>query len=415
MFGHSLTLFKLFGFRVSVHASWLFLAVLVVWTLAVGHFPDAVPGLAPASYWMMGVAGLLGLAFSIVAHEFAHALVARRFDMPIRGITLFIFGGVAEMENEPTSAKGEFWMAIAGPIMSFLLAIAFYLLAVLAGVRLVDGTVVVSVPAVILLYLAGINAILAAFNMVPAFPLDGGRVLRAALWAWKDDILWATRIAARAGWAFGFVLIVLGVWSVVTGNVVGGIWWFVIGIFVQMAATAHLQQHVHTSMLAGIPVSAVMRRDPVTVQPSLSLTRLLNDYFLRHYFKDFPVVDGGRVVGCVSLASLREQSDGPLATVTVGDVMQPCSEENTIAPEADASRALQKMQRGTKSRLLVMRDDRLVGILSLRDLLNYLGIRQEIDQITTRGDGWSGSGRDQDMGRSSGLSAAARVRGGRVW
>ena len=395
MFGRSVTLFKLFGFRVRLHASWAFLAVLIVWTLAVGYFPKIAPGLDTISYWAMGLAGLIGLAFSIIAHEFAHALVARRFDMPIRSITLFIFGGVAEMEDEPTSAKGEFWMAIAGPIMSIILAAALYLLAVLlpGGARLLDGAIVPSEATLILLYLAGINGLLAIFNMIPAFPLDGGRMLRAALWAWKDDILWATRIAARAGSAFGFVLMVLGLWAFVTGSVVGGVWWFIIGVFVQMAAASHLQHHVHRSMLAGVPVSALMRANPITVTPDLRLDRLLIDYFLRYYFREFPVVEGARVIGCVSLEGLRQRSGDALATQSVGDVMQPCGQDKTIPPDADASRALQKMQRSSKSRLFVTRDTELLGIISLRDLLNYLGIRREIEQLNFRDESWATTSR----------------------
>lgn len=384
MFDRSLTLFRLFGFRVGVDASWLLLAVLIVWTLAVGYFPAAYPGLEPASYWAMGVAGLLGLAVSIVLHELAHALVARRFNMPIRGITLFVFGGVAEMEDEPTSAKGEFWMALAGPVMSVVLAVVFYLLVALipGGVGVTEGKIELSAPAMVLAYLAGLNLLLAVFNIVPAFPLDGGRMLRAALWGWKGDILWATRIAARAGWAFGFFLMAAGLAAFVTGSVVGGIWWFILGLFVQMAASAHLQQHVQRSMLAEVPVSAVMRTDPISVTPELALDRLLNDYFLRYYFKDFPVLEGGRLVGCVSLESLRDRAKTALATQRVVDVMDACGEDNTIAPDAEAGRALQKMQRGRKSRLLVSREGQLVGVLSLRDLLSYLGIRQEIERLT---------------------------------
>ncbi|ANW00901.1 site-2 protease family protein [Bradyrhizobium icense] len=392
MFDRSLTLFRLFGFRVGIDASWLLLAVLIVWTLSVGYFPQSFPGREPASYWAMGVAGLLGLAVSIVLHELAHAVVARRYDMPIRGITLFVFGGVAEMEDEPTSAKGEFLMAVAGPIMSLGLAVFFYLLVLLVpgGVSIADGEMALSAHAVVLLYLAGINCILAIFNVVPAFPLDGGRMLRAALWAWSDDILWATRIAARAGWAFGFLLMAAGLFAFVTGSVVGGIWWFILGLFVQMAASSHLEHHVRRSILAGIPVSAVMRRDPISVAPALTLDRLLDEYFLRHYFKEFPVVDDRRLVGCVSLEALRDKAAPTLARQQVSGVMQVCGEDNTISPETDASRALYKMQRGRRDHLLVARDGQLVGVLSLRDLLSYLGIRQELEQLTSR-DGRAGT------------------------
>lgn len=382
MFGRSVTLFRLFGFRVGVDASWLFLAALVTWTLASGYFPNVLPGHATSVYWAMGVAGFLGLALSIVLHEFAHSLVARRFDMPIRGITLFIFGGVAEMEDEPTTAKGEFWMAIAGPVMSLALAIVLYFAVafVPGGVELADGGITLSPAATVVFYLAMINGLLAVFNLVPAFPLDGGRVLRSALWAWKGDMLWATQIAARAGSLFGFMLMILGVWAFVTGNAVGGVWWFIIGAFLQMVAGAHLQRQLQRSMLADMPVSAVMRRDPISVAPDLTLERLLNDYFLRHYFKDFPVTQDDRLVGCISLDALRGRTKESLARDKVRDAMQPCGEENTVSPDAKATRALQRMQRNGKTRLIVMHGDRLAGILSLRDLLGYLSIRAEVEQ-----------------------------------
>jgi Zn-dependent protease len=228
MFRYRVTLFSLFGFKVSVDASWLLLAVLITWSLAVGYFPQAAPGLPKETYWWLGVAGLIGFAFSIVFHELSHSLVARRFDMPIRGITLFVFGGVAEMEDEPPGAKAEFWMAIAGPLMSFFLALVFFLL---GGLFVEAGAAKPTPLAVLFGLLAYINTVLGVFNLVPAFPLDGGRVLRAALWYWKGDIAWATRVAASAGSVFGFVLIAIGLVNAVTGNIVGGLWWFLIGRF----------------------------------------------------------------------------------------------------------------------------------------------------------------------------------------
>jgi Zn-dependent protease len=206
MFGPSLKLFTLSGFDVKVDVSWIVIAVLVVWSLAAGLFPVWIEGLQPAVYWYMGIAGAIGLFGSIILHEFGHSIVARKYGIPIRGITLFIFGGVAEMEKEPPTAKSEFLMAIAGPVMSLFLVVVFSALYMAAAAAEVAMSIVA-----VLAYLAWINAIVVVFNMIPAFPLDGGRVLRSLLWAWKKRLRWATRVASTIGSGFGFVLIGFGI------------------------------------------------------------------------------------------------------------------------------------------------------------------------------------------------------------
>jgi len=197
MFLHRFKLCSLFGFQVWIDASWFLIGALIAWTLAGAIFPAALPGLSTSTYWWMGIAAAIGLLFSIVFHETAHSLVARRYGIEIKGITLFIFGGVAQMEGEPENARSEFLMALAGPVSSLLLSAALFLLSGLIGA--VHGPH----PAVaVAWYLGSLNAILGIFNLAPAFPLDGGRMLRAALWGWRKDIGWATRIASHAGEAF---------------------------------------------------------------------------------------------------------------------------------------------------------------------------------------------------------------------
>jgi len=229
-------LFNLMGFEVRLHSSWLILGVLVVVSLAGGFFPGEFPGYSRGDYWWMALGGVAGLLFSIVIHEFAHSVVARHYGIPMRGITLFIFGGVAEMGSEPPNAKSEFLMAIAGPLTSFLVsACSFAVQAVIVVLGLPGFAAVFS-------YLAWINLLLGLFNLVPAFPLDGGRVLRAALWAKKRDLVAATRIASGFGSAFGWFLILLGVWSLFRGNVVGGVWWILLGLFVRNASDVSYRQ-----------------------------------------------------------------------------------------------------------------------------------------------------------------------------
>jgi Zn-dependent protease len=203
MFGKGITLFKLFGFKVKIDFSWLILGLLITWTLAEGLFPYQIKGLHPITYWIMGVAGALGLLFSIVFHELWHSLIARKFGLSMRGITLFIFGGVAEMTEEPPSPKAEFFMAVAGPISSVVLSLGLFAIFFIGA-----GAGWPKSITVVINYLAFLNLILAGFNLMPAFPLDGGRVLRSVLWGWKDNIRWATQVSSKIGGAFGIALIV---------------------------------------------------------------------------------------------------------------------------------------------------------------------------------------------------------------
>jgi len=218
MFGKSFKLFKILGFEVRIDASWIIIALLITWSLAQGVFPIYADYLTPVTYWILGAAGALGLFISIVVHELSHSLVARRFGLPMRGITLFIFGGVAEMDDEPPSPKAEFFMAIAGPIASIIIGLFFI------GLFSVGRVLFWPTPPMILFsYLGTINLILAAFNLLPAFPLDGGRVLRSILWGWRKNLRWATRVSSIISSSFGLALVFLGIFSVLGGGLVGGI------------------------------------------------------------------------------------------------------------------------------------------------------------------------------------------------
>jgi Zn-dependent protease/CBS domain-containing protein len=374
MFFYRVRFFSLFGFDVYVDASWLLLAVLIAWSLAVGVFPSIDPGLTSAAYWSMAVVATVGLLFSIVFHEMSHAAVAQVFGMPIRGITLFIFGGVAEMHSEPTSALSEFLMALAGPVASAVLGLLFFLL--FGFVASSQGPAAV---AGVLWYLSCLNWTLAAFNLVPAFPLDGGRMLRAALWGWRKDLTWATSIAAGAGNIFGILLIVLGLIEVLRGDFVGGVWLSLIGLFLRGAASATYEQTLARQILAGHPVSRFMNRRPITVSPELSVRELVEDYVYRYHHKVLPVVRDGRLLGCVTTAQVGEVGEDQWGRRTVADIMEPCSEENTISPETDALEAMTKMQRTGRSPLLVVDRGQLVGILSLRDLLEFLTLKLQFE------------------------------------
>lgn len=377
MFGRRFHLFNLSGFAVSIDASWFLLAILIVWSLATGVFPVYLRGLSAGAYWAMGVAGAIGLFLSIVIHEFFHSVVARRYGLPMKGITLFIFGGVAEMTEEPPSAKVEFRMAIAGPIASLLIAAVCWVLAL--GLRRVAPA-----PATIVLaYLALLNLALAIFNLIPAFPLDGGRVLRSLLWARWNSLRRATRVASRFGSGFGVLLIIAGVVSVLFGDVIQGIWWFLIGLFVRSAASSSYQQVLIRRALEGEPVRRFMTTNPVSVSPSTSIHDLVEQYIYRFHFKFFPVTEDGRLVGCVSTRQVKSVPQSEWATHTVGSVMDQCAPNTVVHPDADAMQALSKMQQSGASRLIVAEDGALVGVIALKDMLDFLALKVELEDGAT--------------------------------
>ncbi len=385
IFTHRIRLFSLFGFDVWIDASWLLLAALISWTLAEAVFPETTPNLATATYWWMAGAATIGLLFSIVFHETAHSLVARRYGLPIRGITLFVFGGVADMEREPPSPKSELLMAAAGPLASFLLGAAFLVLLTLAKTwnapDAIQGT---------LWYLGYINLMLALFNLVPAFPLDGGRVLRAALWSWRNDLAWATRIATNAGNLFGIGLIVYGVVNVMTGNFIGGMWLFLIGLSLRGAAAASYQEVIARTALEGVPVLRVMNREPIAVAPDLPVAAFIEDYVYRRHHRSFPVARRGLLVGCVGTEQAAKLDRAAWPSTPVERIMAPCDADDVVSPETDALAALAQMRRGGRSRLWVVKEGRLVGVLSLHDMLELLAAKLELE---------SGGG---ELGRQSG-------------
>ena len=373
MFSHRIKLFALFGFQVWIDASWLLVGALIVWTLAVAVFPADLPGFKAATYWWMAVAATIGLLFSIVFHETAHSLVARRYGIEIRGITLFVFGGVAQMGSEPESARAEFLMALAGPVASLVLAAALFALSGAIGSLHGPQTI-----AEVVWYIGSLNLMLGLFNLVPAFPLDGGRMLRAALWGWRGDIGWATRIAATAGDAFGTLLIVLGVFDVLRGDFVGGIWVFLIGMFLRGAAGAGYQQTMAQRLLADVAVAQVMTPDPVSVPPDLPIDRFIEDYLYRHHHREFPVTRNGVLLGSIGTRQVAalDRSLWPQTAVSAATVA--CTPEDVIAPEAGALAAITQMSGSGRSHLFVVRRGRLVGIISQRDLMALLSVKLEL-------------------------------------
>jgi len=374
MFGKRISLFSLFGFKVSIDMSWFVLAIFISWSLAEGLFPRYFAGFSKATYWWMGIAGAFGLFVSIVFHEFCHSIVARLYGLPMKGITLFIFGGVAEMEHEPTSPKAELLMAIAGPISSVLLGAVIYLAYVVGAHEGLPGPI-----SSVLRYLAWLNFILAGFNLLPAFPLDGGRVLRSILWWSKKNQRWATRIASRLGSGFGLFLIIFGIFSFLGGNFLGGVWYFLIGTFIRNASQMSYRQLLVRKTLEGEQVRNFMRSDLISVPSFISVEELIDDYFYKYHFQMFPVLDNGLLIGCVTTQQVKETPKELWAQRTVRELVKPCSEENTISSQADAMQALTIMNRTGNSRLLVVDGGQLVGIITLKDMLKFFAIKIDLE------------------------------------
>jgi Zn-dependent protease len=376
MFWKKLKLMKLFGFTVSIDLSWLIVAALVAWSLATGLFPSTVRGLSAAGYWAMGALGVVALLFSIVVHELAHAVAARRLGMSIKGITLFVFGGIAEMERRPPNARTEGLMAALGPLASFFVAGASHVAALGLGASDAPDPVVA-----LLEFTAVINALLGAFNLIPAFPLDGGRVLRAVIWGRTGKLLRATRIASWIGTALAVTLVVIGVTSLVAGMTMTGIWWSLIGLFIYSAARRSYRETAVELTLEKQRVSRFARSAVVTVRRGLPVDRFVEDYLLQEQHRHFPVVDlGGSVLGYIGLDQVKQIPKEAWDTTTAGELAARCDETVCISSDASAAEALASMRRASTDRLMVVDDDELVGIVKAKDLLGFATLRLDLDR-----------------------------------
>ncbi|PWE18052.1 site-2 protease family protein [Marinicauda salina] len=372
MAARNLDLGRVFGITIRVNISWAFIALLIAWSLAEGFFPTVYEGLPQQMYWWMAVAGVIGLAFSIVAHELSHSLVGRAFGIEVKTITLFLFGGAAQMEDEPPDPRAEMFMAAAGPAMSLALAGAFNIIAF--------WTSAFSEPlAVVLGYLAILNLVLAIFNMIPAFPMDGGRVLRGAIWAATGDLRKATGMASRAGAAFGWILSGLGVVLIIGGAFVGGLWWILIGQFIRMAALSSWRQLEARRVLGGKPVRDFMTRDPVSAPADITLERFLEDWLYRTHHEAYPVVRDGRPVGLVGVSELKQTPREDWSSRSVADAMTP-ADEASLPADIEAMDAIRRMQESGRTRLMVVENGELVGMITLKDLMEHLAMRLDLGQ-----------------------------------
>lgn len=369
MFSNSVKILSIFGFEVRVDPSWLLIAGLITWSLSQQYFPSVMPDQPPRMYLLMAITAMLLFFVSLLLHELAHSVVARRLGVPVSRITLFLFGGVAELESEPQSAGVELRVAVAGPIMSFCLSFGFWWLAGLADY--------LQTPAVfsgIFSYLALINLVLAVFNLVPAFPLDGGRILRAYLWHRTGDVLGATETASKSGYVFAYFLMAMGMFSLFSGAFIAGLWQIVLGGFVLLAARSSYQFQLARAVFADKNVSALMNSAPVVVAPEMTLSDFANQIMLKGRVSFVPVVEDGVLLGHMDVKLLSGIDRENWESTRVGDVFAGMDTETIVEPDLPVQDLLALIASTGRRKFLVAADHQLLGVITLADLTKYLDV-----------------------------------------
>jgi Zn-dependent protease/predicted transcriptional regulator len=367
-------LFRIAGIRIAIDWSWTVVFLLVLWSLSAGYFPRAHPGYPPLDYWAVGAIATILFFVSVLVHELSHALVANRSGQVVRRITLFIFGGVAHLTREPRDARTEVVIAAVGPLTSLVLGGIFWGLAVWSA-HVGAGALWIAM----LEYLAFINAALGVFNLLPGFPLDGGRLLRGTLWWWWGDLRRATARAADWGSGIAFGLMALGTWHIFTGALIGGLWLVFIGMFLRGAARASYQSVLVEIVLGGAHVRDVMVRDPVVVPGDLTVRDAIDEHFVRHGFGGFPVGHDGEIEGLVSLRQLRDCPPADRSRRTVREIMRPAGAAVSVAASAPLGEALRRMGEADVGRLLVTDAGRIIGLVTRTGIMRFIQLKADLE------------------------------------
>ncbi|HKE05248.1 MAG TPA: site-2 protease family protein [Blastocatellia bacterium] len=380
---------RIFGINIHIDASWILIFLLVTWSLASGLLPAWHPGWSAGMRWVLALVAATLFFASILLHELSHSIVAKAYGLPVRRITLFLFGGVSNIEREPPTPKIEFLMAVVGPITSILLGLIFLAMATFliarSGAPLSDASATVSrfgPVTTLLAWLGPINILLGLFNLIPGFPLDGGRILRSILWSATKDLRKATAWATGAGRAVGWLFIISGV-AMAFGaqlplfgtGLVGGIWLIFIGWFLNSAAVNSYQQAIVRDLLEDVPVFRLMRLNVPTVTPTLPVSRLVYDYVMGTDERAFPVMDGERLVGLVTLDDIRKVPREAWEHTTVGEIMTDADHLDVVTASEYAGDALEKLTRRDVRQAPVVENGRLVGLLRRRDILKWLELQ----------------------------------------
>jgi Zn-dependent protease len=384
---NNLRLGRIFGIEIAINWSLIFVFLLIAWSLALGVFAPMHPTWGPVFTWGIAIIGTILFFASLLAHELAHSLVAKAYGIPVRSITLWLFGGVSSITKEPPSPKAEFLMAIVGPLTSIILGFIFLGLAALSGGGFANvGNLPILGPATTLaLWLGSINILLGIFNLVPGFPLDGGRVLRSIFWAVTNNLREATRWASWAGQAVAWILILIGI-SMIFGikipffgtGLLGGLWLVLIGWFLHSAAVQSYRQVVIQGALQGVPVGRLMESHVATVSPDLSVANLVHEYIMGTSERAFPVVQDDQLVGIVSLEDVRRVPREDWDVTSVRQIMTPQGQLTTATPDEDANEALNEIASHDVNQVPVVKDGRLVGMLRRSDILRWLQVRTKV-------------------------------------
>ena len=359
-----ISLVRVLGIPIELDYSWFLIFALVVWTLAAGTFPSEFKNWPTTEYWLVGIATAIVFFLSLVLHELGHSVVARHYGIAVRSIRLFVFGGVSQIEAEPPSAKVEFLMAVVGPLVSFALAGVF------AGL----GAVFVTVSPLLALakYLAYINGALGLFNLIPGFPLDGGRVFRALVWGITNDLRRATVIAGNLGRLIGFLLILFGAYQVFIGNFVNGLWIGFIGWFLENAAMSQVRQQRLHDLLTGRRVSQAMSTNYTSILPDTTIQTLVDNQVLGNGQRSFVVQEGNRVAGLLTLHDIKGLPRIEWPVMTVSQAMIPLAQVRRIRPDEELWTAIEEMNRDGVNQLPVMTDGHMEGMLRREDIISYL-------------------------------------------
>jgi len=367
---HSWHIGKIFGIEIKIDSSWLVIFFLVTWMLAATYFPKEYPGWNHNLYWIIGIITSLFFFASVLVHELAHSLVAIKQGEKVRSITLFILGGVAQITEEPKKPRREFFMALIGPVSSLFLALIFYILSLIF--KGVSKPIAASAS-----YLAFINAILAGFNLLPGFPMDGGRVLRSIIWKVTGNLRKATRIASRVGQGFAFFFIFLGILQILRGNF-SGLWLILIGWFLHSAAVTGYEQVMVEAVLKGVRAEDLMTKDFETVSSRLPVQSLVDDYILKKRERVFLVADDGELKGIVCLEDVKRIPRESRSAVKVGEIMTPKEKLEVVSPDADGRQILSRITGKDIHQVPVMVGGKVAGIICRTDVLRFIQLRSEL-------------------------------------
>lgn len=363
---------KIKGIPIGIHYSWVIIFGIITWSLATVYFPSQYPDWPPVLKFGVGLITSLLFFGSVLFHELFHSFVALQYGIPVNSITLFIFGGVSQISREARTPASEFWIAISGPLSSIGLAIFF------AIVYLASQDTLVPLAA-LARYLSYINLALAAFNLVPGFPLDGGRVLRSVVWGITGRFVSATRFASIVGQGIAYLIMLGGLIVIITGDVLGGAWFMIIGWFLANAAESSFRQVMLQDMLHDVPATVVMTRDFETVDPAMRLDKLVSEHILRHHMHAFPAaVDGGALQGIITLHDVKKVPQERWAFTMVSEVMTRAEHLIMLSPADGLAQAFQLLTVNRVGQIPVVERGQIIGLVTRTDLMHYIHTRSQL-------------------------------------